>query len=72
MSVLVTSVWTQQLQDPLHIEEQEPRFTFSMDQGKQNLWVLPIRLLEWVDHMQWATQLQQNIAHKFYKAKVEH
>ncbi len=27
----VTSVWTQQLQDPLHREEQETRFTLSMD-----------------------------------------
>jgi hypothetical protein len=31
MGVLVTSVWTQQLQDPLQREEQEARFTLSMD-----------------------------------------
>jgi hypothetical protein len=30
-SVSVTSVWTQQLQNPLHREGQETRFTLSMD-----------------------------------------
>jgi hypothetical protein len=46
MGVLVTGVWTRQLQDPLHREEQETRFNLSMDQGKQNIQVLPIRVLE--------------------------
>ncbi len=70
--VLVTILWTQQLQDPLHREEQEAWFTLSMDWGKQNNLVLPIRILEWEDHMHWAMQLQQNLAHNFYKAKDEH
>ncbi len=56
------SVWTQQLQDPLHREEQETCFTLSMDWEKQNIWVLLIRVLEWGDHTCWATGLQQNIA----------
>ncbi len=72
MGLLITSVWTRQLQDPLHREEQETRFTLSMDQGKQNIRVSPIRVLEWEDHTRWSTQLEQNIAHNFYKAKVEH
>ncbi len=31
MGVLVTSVWTWQLQDPLHREERETHFTLNMD-----------------------------------------
>jgi hypothetical protein len=31
IGVLGPSEWTQQLQDPLHREEQETRFTLSMD-----------------------------------------
>jgi hypothetical protein len=31
IGVLVTSVWAQQLQDPLHREEKEARFILSMD-----------------------------------------
>jgi hypothetical protein len=46
MGVLVTSVWTRQLQDPLHKEEQEVRFTLSMDKGKWNIPVLPNSILE--------------------------
>ncbi len=37
---------TQQLQDPPHREEQETYFTLSMDQGKQNIQVSLIRVLE--------------------------
>jgi hypothetical protein len=49
MGVLITSVWTQKLQDPLHREEWETCFTSSMDYGKQNFWVsLKIQIL--LDH----------------------
>ncbi len=64
MGVLGPSEWAWQLQDPLHKEEEETRFTLSMDYGKENIWVLPIRVLEWADLLHWATQLEQNIAHK--------
>ncbi len=58
MGVLGPSELTRQLQDPLNREEQEARFTLSMDQGKQNIQVSPIRVLEWVDHTRWATELE--------------
>ncbi len=37
MGVSGPSEWTWQLQDPQHREEQETRFTLSMDEGKWNI-----------------------------------
>ena len=39
-------VWTWQLQDPSHREEQESGISLSMDSGKPNIQVLPIGILE--------------------------
>jgi hypothetical protein len=66
LGVLVKSVWTWQLQDPLHREEHKTCFALSMDKGKWNIQVLPIRVLEWVDHMPWAMQLEQYIANNIH------
>jgi hypothetical protein len=41
MGVTVLIVWTQQLQDPRHREECKAFLSLSMDEGKQNIYILP-------------------------------
>ncbi len=45
MGVTVLIVWTRQLQDPSHREEQETCLSLSMDQGKANIDFLPVEYL---------------------------
>jgi hypothetical protein len=42
MGVTSPIVWTWQLQDPSHREEQEKCFSLSMDYGKANIGFLPV------------------------------